>query len=351
MVCEKQLKQQIARISHYETLLERLQLAVNDGVSGETSADVRAIADALGAYYGSDDWKRDFAADEAGLLPRELKRGVLSEDGIHNALEAFLEAEACSGIDANGGGHDPMKLILCGKGGSGKSTLATLLARACAARGKQVLVIDSDESNFGLHKQLGMELPADFTHYFGHKKGIFQDGAADVFAGGWHLEDIPADYCSRDGSIRLMAIGKIAEAGEGCACAMGVLAKTFLEHLLLREDEVVIVDTEAGVEHFGRGVDKFVDAILMVADPSYESIQLAGKICQMGKSFQKPVYIVLNRVTDQQFDWMKAHMPDPDAVIAGVPMDYDVFLAGMKGEAIAKEIPGVADILEKVLHS
>ena len=241
-----------------------------------------------------------------------------------------------------------MKLILCGKGGSGKSTLATLLARAYAEEGRQVLVIDSDESNFGLHKQLGMALPEDFTHYFGHKKGIFQEGAQDVFAGGWHLEDIPEGYCSRDGSIRLMAIGKIAEAGEGCACAMGALSKVFLEHLVLREDEVVIVDTEAGVEHFGRGVDRYADAILMVADPSFESVQLSKKICEMGKSFHKPVYIVVNRVTDQQFAWMKEHLADPDAVIAGVPMDYDVFLAGMKGEAITKQLPGIAEILTKL---
>ena len=342
---KKQLKQQIERIAYYESLLERLQRAVFDG--DELLDAVCSIAQALGAYYESDAWKEDFAADEAGLLPPELRRGVLSEDGIYNALEAYREAESIR----NGGEHDSMKVILCGKGGSGKSTLATLLARACAARGKEVLVIDSDESNFGLHRQLGMELPEDFTHYFGHKKGIFQDGAADVFAGGWHLEDIPSDYCTRDGSIRLMAIGKIAEAGEGCACAMGVLAKTFLEHLLLRENEVVIVDTEAGVEHFGRGVDQFADVILMVADPSYESIRLSEKICQMGESFSKPVYIVLNRVNDQQFDWMKAHLKHPDAVIAGVPMDDDVFLAGMKGERIEKELPGIADILERMRHS
>ena len=115
-----------------------------------------------------------------------------------------------------------MKWSLCGKGGSGKSTVAALMARACAEAGKQVLVIDSDESNFGLHRQLGLPLPEDFTHYFGHKKGIFQDGAQDVFAGGWHLEDLPEDYVSRDGAVRLMAVGKIHDAGEGCACAMGV---------------------------------------------------------------------------------------------------------------------------------
>ncbi len=41
----------------------------------------------LDEYYGSDDWKADHAADEAGLLPPTLKRGVLSEDGIWNLLE------------------------------------------------------------------------------------------------------------------------------------------------------------------------------------------------------------------------------------------------------------------------
>ena len=41
----------------------------------------------LSAYYSSDAWKRDYAADEAELLPKDLKRGVLSEDGIYALLE------------------------------------------------------------------------------------------------------------------------------------------------------------------------------------------------------------------------------------------------------------------------
>ena len=67
-----------------------------------------------------------------------------------------------------------MKIILCGKGGCGKSTVATLLARAYQKEGKNVLVIDSDESNYGLHRQLGFDLPEDFTHYFGGKKGAYR---------------------------------------------------------------------------------------------------------------------------------------------------------------------------------
>lgn len=242
-----------------------------------------------------------------------------------------------------------MKLILCGKGGCGKSTISALLARACVQRGMNVLVVDADESNFGLHKQLGLPLPKDFTLFFGFKKGIFQDGAEDVFADGWTFEDLPQEYVSRDGNVRLMAMGKIAQAGEGCACPMGVLTKTFLEHLKLGENDIVIVDTEAGVEHFGRGVDRFADAILMVADPSYESIQLAGKIMSMGESFEKPVWLVLNKADDQQCEMMKEALPPNAQIIAALPMDREILMSGLRGEALSSVPQPIDDILCKLL--
>ncbi len=55
----------------------------------EAKADIAALA----RYYGSDDWKQDFADDEAGRLPKNLKRGVLSEDGIWNLLEEHRELQ------------------------------------------------------------------------------------------------------------------------------------------------------------------------------------------------------------------------------------------------------------------
>ena len=242
-----------------------------------------------------------------------------------------------------------MKMILCGKGGCGKSTISALLARAFTKRGMNVLVVDADESNFGLHKQLGLPLPKDFTLFFGFKKGIFQDGAEDVFADGWTFEDLPQEYVSRDGNVRLMAMGQIAQAGEGCACPMGVLTKTFLEHLKLGDNDIVIVDTEAGVEHFGRGVDRFADAILMVADPSYESIQLAGKITEMGESFGKPVYLILNKTDEQQREMMVEALPPKTKVIAALPMDREILMSGLRGEALTSVPQSINDILDKIL--
>ena len=54
----------------------------------EKSARIQEATRILTEYYDSDEWKQDFADDEAGLLPKNLKRGVLSEDGIWNLLES-----------------------------------------------------------------------------------------------------------------------------------------------------------------------------------------------------------------------------------------------------------------------
>ena len=69
---------QIQRITYFEGIMELAENGSAEALS------------ALSSYYGSAAWKRDFAADEAGLLPKELKRGVLSEDGIYDLLEGLV---------------------------------------------------------------------------------------------------------------------------------------------------------------------------------------------------------------------------------------------------------------------
>ena len=80
--------EQIERIELMEKHLERASKAVK-GLSGalEDFANVQESLKELEVYYGSKEWKKDFADDEMGFLPPDLKRGVLSEDGIWNLLE------------------------------------------------------------------------------------------------------------------------------------------------------------------------------------------------------------------------------------------------------------------------
>ncbi|MBQ1375170.1 MAG: DUF4298 domain-containing protein [Clostridia bacterium] len=77
----------IQRIAHYEELLDRVTEAAGELEAAlEKFRSVQDDAAALAAYYESGDWRRDFEDDEAGRLPPDLKRGVLSEDAVYNAL-------------------------------------------------------------------------------------------------------------------------------------------------------------------------------------------------------------------------------------------------------------------------
>lgn len=248
-----------------------------------------------------------------------------------------------------------MKIMLCGKGGCGKSTLSALLAKAFAGQGKQVLVVDEDESNFGLHRQLGLELPKDFTQYFGGKRAVLNavpKGQPDfsIFDKTWHISDIPAEFLSRKGGISLMSNGKIHEAGEGCACGMGVLSKQFLRNLELAEEEIVILDMEAGVEHFGRGVADFADVILMVMDPSYESLRLCEKVTEMAESIGKPVYYVLNKTDAQSESEMKENMKYPEKIISVMSAEKAIAGAGLRGEELTGEYPAIQKLAERILR-
>ncbi|MBQ5443336.1 MAG: DUF4298 domain-containing protein [Oscillospiraceae bacterium] len=79
--------EQIERITYYEGLLDRVS-AANAGLERALAEyrDAQAAARELDTYYGGEEWKQDFADDEAGKLPRTLKRGVLSEDAAYDAL-------------------------------------------------------------------------------------------------------------------------------------------------------------------------------------------------------------------------------------------------------------------------
>ena len=85
-------EEQLRRIAHFEAILRALErLTADPDASADALLAFGKKADALEAYYASEDWKRDFADDEAGRLPKELRRGVLSEDGTYNALEVYRE--------------------------------------------------------------------------------------------------------------------------------------------------------------------------------------------------------------------------------------------------------------------
>ena len=134
-----------------------------------------------------------------------------------------------------------------------------------------------------------------------------------------------------------MVSGKIHQANEGCACAMGTVMKQFVSSLALEENQIAILDMEAGIEHFGRGLDDEVDVILMVCDPSYESVQLAAKIRELGEKLQKPVYYVLNKTDEMSRVVMTQAIRDPERIITILPAAPELTAAALLGQKLVLE--------------
>jgi CO dehydrogenase maturation factor len=238
-----------------------------------------------------------------------------------------------------------MKVMICGKGGSGKSTITTLLARALKRSGKTVLVVDTDESNLCLHRLLGAPLPEVLMENMGGRKGAkeklhpsFPHNHGDAFfKDPMTLADLPAPCLADADGIKLLVVGKIREYGEGCACMIGGISKAVLSRLREGADEVVLIDAEAGLEHFGRRVDAGCDLILAIIDPSFESIQMADRTRQLAESAGVQAFFILNKVDDEVRGAMVERL-DPEKIIASIPRDDTLFLQSLRGDALTIEL-------------
>ncbi|NMB35077.1 MAG: AAA family ATPase [Firmicutes bacterium] len=239
------------------------------------------------------------------------------------------------------------KVLICGRGGSGKSTLVTMLAKGLAEQGRdKVLVIDSDESNLGLGKMLDIQPPArTVMDSLGGKEAVGKslmaalrsEGTEEVkmFSGDFTFGDIAADSVSWSGTVGLAQIGKVEHAHEGCACPMGALAREFLNKVRDKKKEWVIVDTEAGVEHFGRGVLEGVDTVLMVVDPSYEAVLLAEKAAKLAKEAEKPFSVILNKVNADTEAQLKEMLKEKGIEVTAVlPFSAQISRANLVGEPL-----------------
>ena len=218
--------------------------------------------------------------------------------------------------------------------------------------------MDADESNFGLSGQLGLPAPMELMEYIGGKRAVQSkmgkvqgDGhKAPVFSEFWTVGDIPKEAISGEQGVFLVQVGKVKHYGEGCACPMGVLAKDFLNHLKLNTDDIAVVDTEAGLEHLGRGLAGAADLVLAVIDPSFESIRLSEKFASMAKESQKPLRFVLNRVEGDFADKIVAKVGE-ERIVAALPFSRLIQEKGLLGEPLDFDVPSLAVIADFVLKA
>lgn len=228
-----------------------------------------------------------------------------------------------------------MKILVCGKGGAGKSAISVLIAKKIAEKGT-VYVLDADESNRLLSRTFGVDAPDTLGNYFGGRKQLRQQITEHEKI---ILGELPDDYIKLTAEgIRFASVGKIEEFGEGCACPYGFLSKELLKRIVLDEGEHLIVDTEAGVEHLGRGVEEGIDAIVVVVDPTAEGVAIASLLDKEATRIGKPLHIVINKMTDE-LEPILRDMLGKEGLTPSATIRYDpsIFRSSLEGRPIVAE--------------
>jgi CO dehydrogenase maturation factor len=180
------------------------------------------------------------------------------------------------------------RIAVSGKGGVGKTTVSALLAYILTESGRQVYAIDADPSPT-LAETLGF--PANITaqirpivemeELIAERTGAKPGEYGSYFKLNPQVNDIPERFSASYRNIRLLEMGAVKGAGKGCACPENAILKALISHLLLQEQETIILDMVAGTEHLGRGTAQAVDAMVIVVERGTRSLKTAHTILAM----------------------------------------------------------------------
>ena len=212
-----------------------------------------------------------------------------------------------------------MKIAVTGKGGVGKTTFAATLARLYAEEGKNVLAADVDpDANLGLALGFSEEELDSIVPISKMQKLIQERTGADAMGQFFRMnpkvDDIPDLYAKTCNGVKLLTLGTVETGGSGCVCPEHVMLKRIINHLVLRSDDVVILDMEAGLEHLGRGTTSGMDQFIVVIEPGARSVQTYKNVKRLAKDLGvKQVRVVANKVRgaeDEEF--VRSRIPQED---------------------------------------
>ncbi len=223
-----------------------------------------------------------------------------------------------------------MKIAITGKGGVGKTTISALLAKEFAERGNKVYVIDADPdanmaSILGVPDGDKIKPIVDMKALIKERVGSTSSDIGSYFTMNPRVDDIPEEYGVRLGNIRLLVMGHIPKARGGCACPENVFVRELINHALTQDGEIVIMDMEAGIEHLGRGTAQGVDLMMIVVEPSRQSIETAQRIHKLAANLGVPKIVgVLNKIdNDEESKQVKEVLKNLE-IIASLPLDLEI---------------------------
>lgn len=198
------------------------------------------------------------------------------------------------------------RVFISGKGGVGKTTITAMLSHFFAQSGYKVLAVDQDPQ---INLPFAIGIPTDdsikvipLTQDFDYVEEKTGARPGSGFGHMLSLNPDVSDVVDRFGirgpdGVNILVMGTVHQASGGCLCPENTLLNSVIRYINLREDEVILMDTQAGVEHFGRSLARGFNQAVLVTDPTFNGVMMVKQAAQLSKELGVPfLHLVINRV-------------------------------------------------------
>ncbi|MGI9861526.1 AAA family ATPase [Moorella naiadis] len=248
-----------------------------------------------------------------------------------------------------------MKLAISGKGGVGKTTIAAGLINYFAQKGYQVYAVDADpDTSLGMvlglpEERLGTLKPiVDMRQLIAERTG----GEGAFFSLNPEVDGLLEDYTIKNGNILFLKMGAIKPGGSTCYCRENTVLNAMINSLLLKRQEMVVLDMGAGIEHLTRGTSRGVDVMLVVTEPTLVSIQTARVVQQLARELGiEKIKFIGNKIRQpRDKEFILSHLPAGD-VIGLIPLQTAILdqAAGVNGDE-PLTIAGIPELAARLLQ-
>ncbi|MCM8809244.1 MAG: AAA family ATPase [Candidatus Omnitrophica bacterium] len=247
-----------------------------------------------------------------------------------------------------------MKIAISGKGGTGKTTVSACLSQVYLKKGKKVILIDADpDSNLKTTLNIKQEITPliELKEIIAERTGTKPDERAIFFKMNPEVDDIPEKFFYKNGNLLLGIMGTVRGGGLGCMCPENAFLKAVLRNLILKRDEIVILDMEAGIEHLGRGTTEGIDWLIIISEPTEKSIETTKRIEKLANDIKiKNIGVVGNKIESQEEKNFLIEKLSSMRILGFIPYFEEFKKSELEGKTPWQAVPEILNYVEDIVR-